>query len=220
MHLMEGYLPVQWCLIWMVISLAVVIYGIRQLSKATKENPETIALCGLSGFLMLILSSIKTPSVTGSCSHACGNGASTVFLGPSTTAVITAVVLLFQALIFAHGGLTTLGANIFSMGIVAPLCGYIVWKKLITATNNTIISVFIVALITDVMTYVTTSLELALAYPGVDIISNFYMFLAIFAVGQIIWIIPDAVVTTLFVFIITKIFHEIEEKQYLTTFKW
>ena len=220
MHLMEGYLPPMWCLLWTVISLAVIIYGIMQLRKTVKDNPEFLALYGLSGVFMLILSFITSPSVTGSCSHPCGNAPSTVFFGPSSTALITAFVLFFQAIIFAHGGITTLGANIFSMGIVAPLCGYVVWKKLITATNNTVISVFIVAFITDVMTYVTTSLELALAYPGTNIMSNFFLFLTIYSVSQVIWLIFDCILTTLFVLLCMAIFKQINEKELLTTFKW
>lgn len=35
-------------------------------------------------------------------------------------AVLGTITLLFQALLLAHGGLTTLGANVFSMAIAAP----------------------------------------------------------------------------------------------------
>lgn len=35
--------------------------------------------------------------------------------------ILGGIVLLFQALLLAHGGLTTLGANTVSMGIVGPL---------------------------------------------------------------------------------------------------
>jgi cobalamin biosynthesis protein CbiM len=37
-------------------------------------------------------------------------------------------VLLFQALLLAHGGLTTLGANGMSMAVIGPVVGYMVWK--------------------------------------------------------------------------------------------
>ncbi|SUH36618.1 cobalamin biosynthesis protein [Salmonella enterica subsp. enterica] len=43
-------------------------------------------------------------------------------------AVLGAVVLLFQALLLAHGGLTTLGANGMSMAVIGPVVGYLVWK--------------------------------------------------------------------------------------------
>ena len=38
------------------------------------------------------------------------------------------IVLLFQALLLAHGGITTLGANAFSMAIVGPWVAWTVWR--------------------------------------------------------------------------------------------
>ena len=38
------------------------------------------------------------------------------------------IVLLFQALLLAHGGITTLGANAFSMAIVGPWVAWGVWR--------------------------------------------------------------------------------------------
>jgi cobalt/nickel transport system permease protein len=127
---MEGYLPPMWCAIWLIISAVVVVYGLMQIKKATAENDDALPLLALSGAFMFILSSLKMPSVSGSCSHPCGNGLGTVFFGPAVTAVLSVIVLLFQAILLAHGGLTTLGANIFSMGIMGPVCGYVVWIAL------------------------------------------------------------------------------------------
>ena len=118
MHIMEGYLPVEWCIVWFIISFIIVAFGIYQIKKIVDENPETKALLAVSGAFMFILSSLKLPSVTGSCSHPCGNGLGAALFGPAVTAVLATIVLLFQAILLAHGGLTTLGANIFSMGIV------------------------------------------------------------------------------------------------------
>ena len=69
---------------------------------------------------VFVLSALKIPSVTGSCSHPTGTGLSASLFGPSVTAVLGTIVLLFQALLLAHGGLTTLGANVFSMAIAGP----------------------------------------------------------------------------------------------------
>jgi cobalt/nickel transport system permease protein len=193
---MEGYLPPMWCLLWTVISLAVIIYGIMQLRKTVKDNPEFLALYGLSGVFMLILSSITSPSVTGSCSHPCGNAPSTVFFGPSSTALITAFVLFFQAIIFAHGGITTLGANIFSMGIVGPFCGYIVWKALRSANISAGVSMFFTAFVADLLTYVTTAVELTLAFPGADPMATLTTFLGVFAVTQIPLAIAEGLLST------------------------
>ena len=75
-------------------------------------------MCGAFAF---VLSALKIPSITGSCSHPTGVGLGAILFGPMTMAVLGLIVLLFQALLLAHGGLTTLGANTFSMAIAGPI---------------------------------------------------------------------------------------------------
>lgn len=113
MHIMEGFLPLQWCLFWYIISFIVVIYGIIKIKKITEESPELKPLLAVSGAFMFILSAIRLPSfVPGSSSHPTGNGLSAVIFGPAVTSVLATIVLIFQALLLAHGGITTLGANV------------------------------------------------------------------------------------------------------------
>jgi cobalt/nickel transport system permease protein len=193
---MEGYLPPMWCAIWLVISAVVVIYGIMQIKKATEENDDALPLLALSGAFMFILSSLKMPSVSGSCSHPCGNGFGTVFFGPAVTAVLSVIVLLFQAILLAHGGLTTIGANIFSMGIVGPFCGYLVWKALRSMNVSAPISMFFTAFVADLLTYITTAVELALAFPGADMGATFATFFGIFAITQIPLAIAEGLLST------------------------
>lgn len=185
MHIMEGYLPFEWCIIWFVISAIVVIYGVMQIKKVTAENDDAVPILALSGAFMFILSSLKMPSVTGSCSHPCGNGLGAAFFGPAVTAVLSVIVLLFQAILLAHGGLTTLGANIFSMGIVGPVCGFAVWKLLQKANISAPINMFFTAFVADIMTYVATAFELSLAFPSPDFATALSTFMGIFAVTQI-----------------------------------
>ena len=113
MHIMEGFLPVEWAIFWWVLALPFIILGIRSITKTIKEHPETKMMLGLSGAFAFVLSALKIPSVTGSCSHPTGVGLGTVLFGPLAMSVVGSIVLLFQALLLAHGGLTTLGANAF-----------------------------------------------------------------------------------------------------------
>ncbi len=145
MHIMEGFLPAEWCAVWFIISIPIVLYGVYQIKKITETTPESKALIAVSGAFMFILSSLKLPSVTGSCSHPTGNGFGAVLFGPAVTAVLASIVLIFQALLLAHGGITTLGANIFSMGIVGPVVAWIVYKALIKADVPSIVGVFFAA---------------------------------------------------------------------------
>ena len=193
---MEGFLPPMWCAIWYVLSGIVVGYGVMQINKLVKEKPEVKPLLAVAGAYMFVLSSLKLPSVTGSCSHPCGNGLSAVLFGVPITAVLATVVLLFQALLLAHGGITTLGANVFSMGIMGPLAGVIVWKLLKGKIDSTWV-VMLAAIAADWVTYVTTSVQLTLAFPGKDPMTTLTTFMTVFAVTQVPLAIAEGLLTAL-----------------------
>src|SRR5512136_584870 len=166
MHIMEGFLPWQWCIVWWLVALPCLAYGIWRLKKVMEADREALPLLGVTGGFIFILSALKLPSVTGSCSHPTGTGLSSICFGPWITSVVCAIVLLFQALFLAHGGLSTLGANVVSMGIIGPFVGYGVYRTLRDTRVNMYLTVFLACAFADLFTYITTSLELALAYPA------------------------------------------------------
>lgn len=195
MHIMEGFLPPVWCAVWFIISIPVVIYGIYQIKKVSERIPESKSLLAVSGAFMFVLSSLKLPSVTGSCSHPTGNGLGAGIFGPAVTAVLAAIVLLFQSLLLAHGGLTTLGANIFSMGIVGPLVAWIVYKGLVKSNVSSTVAMFFAAFLGDLLTYVATSFQLALAFPLPNFTTALTNFLIVFAITQIPLAIAEGILT-------------------------
>jgi cobalt/nickel transport system permease protein len=209
MHIMEGFLPLQWAVFWWIVALPALIFGVYRLQKVISANRDALPLLGVTGGFIFILSSLKLPSVNGSCSHPTGTGLSTICFGPWITSVICTIVLLFQALFLAHGGLSTLGANIVSMGIAGPIAGYAVYRPLRDSRVNMYFTVFLVCALADLFTYVTTSFQLALAYPAnvggaASVASSFILFLGIFAITQVPLAIVEGVVLTLvFKYIVT-----------------
>jgi cobalt/nickel transport system permease protein len=199
MHIMEGFLPWQWCVVWWIIALPCLMLGVWQLKKVMNQDREALPLLGVTGGFIFILSSLKLPSVTGSCSHPTGTGLSAICFGPWVTSVICAIVLLFQSLFLAHGGLSVLGANIVSMGIVGPLVGYAIYKLLKNTSVNIFLTVFLVTALADMCTYIVTSLELALAYPAEvgGFGTSFVMFMVIFAITQIPLAIVEGIILAL-----------------------
>jgi cobalt/nickel transport system permease protein len=199
MHIMEGFLPWQWCVVWWLVALPCLALGVYQLNKILKADREALPLLGVTGGFIFILSSLKLPSVTGSCSHPTGTGISAICFGPWITAVIAAIVLLFQSLFLAHGGLSVLGANIVSMGVVGPVAGWGIYRLLRDTRVSMYLTVFLACAFADLFTYVTTSLELALAYPaevgGAG--SSFAVFMGIFAITQVPLAIVEGIVLVL-----------------------
>ena len=205
MHIMEGFLPLFWCLIWFAVSIPIVAFGIYKLNKLVKEKREILPILAVSGAFIFVLSSLKIPSVTGSCSHPTGTGIGAIMFGPAITAVLSTIVLIFQAVFLAHGGLTTLGANVFSMGIVGPVVSYLIYKAGMKVKLNFYLIVFLATAFGDWATYIVTSTELALAFPAGGVLtfgtflSSLGKFAAIFAITQVpLAIIEGAVSALLF----------------------
>jgi len=198
MHIAEGFLPVQWAMFWWAVSLPFFLVGLRSLTRMTKKNPELKLLLALAGAFTFVLSALKIPSVTGSCSHPTGAGLGTILFGPLTMTVLGSLVLVFQAILLAHGGVTTLGANVFSMAIVGPLVAYVVYNT-VMKTGKQKLTVFLAATLEDLLTYLTTAIQLAFAFPAVQggFIVSFLKFAGIFAVTQLPLAISEGLLTVL-----------------------
>lgn len=200
MHIAEGYLPWQHAVAWGAVSAPFVVHGARALTRQVREHPENTLLLGASGAFSFVLSALKIPSVTGSCSHPTGTGLGAILFRPPVMAVLGTITLLFQALLLAHGGLTTLGANVFSMAIVGPWAGYAAYRLIrgwLPARLDA--AVFAGAFVADLSTYCVTSVQLALAFPDPD--SGFAGALAkfggIFSLTQIPLAISEGLLTVL-----------------------
>ncbi|MDR2699020.1 MAG: energy-coupling factor ABC transporter permease, partial [Candidatus Methanoplasma sp.] len=188
MHIMEGFLPLEWAVFWTIVCVPFLIFGIAAMKKLFAEHPEKKLSLALSGAFIVILSSLKIPSVSGSSSHPTGTGMCVMFSGPTVTAVICTIVLLFQGTFMAHGGFTTLGANVFSMGIAGPFAGYAVYRALRKRNADPTATVFATVFTADFATYLVTSLQLTLIVPFAGasaFVDTYVTFLGIFAVTQL-----------------------------------
>jgi len=169
MHISEGILPVSWAVLWYVLSLPFIYWGIREIKEQSKQMPWFKPYLGLVGAAVFIISCMPVPvPFASTCSHPCGTGLASIFIGPILTILIASIALLIQALFLAHGGLTSLGANVISMGVIGAFVGYGVFKLSMRIKIPWAISVFLAGVFSDWATYGMTSFELAsaLAEPG------------------------------------------------------
>ena len=166
MHIMEGYLPAGYCVAWGAVCLPFLIAGFISLRNKVKENRRNMTLIAMAGAFIFVISSLKIPSATGSCSHMTGTGLGAILFGPAAVSVLGVIVLIFQAVLLGHGGLTTLGANTFSMAAAGPLVSFGLYKLCGKLRVNRRVSVFLAAFMGDLFTYCVTSFQLALAYPS------------------------------------------------------
>lgn len=197
MHIMEGYLQPKFCVLWGIICIPFLIGGFISIKKIIDENRKLLMILVMAGAFAFVLSSLKIPSVTGSSSHPTGTELGAILFGPWVMAILGVIVLLFQAILLAHGGLTTLGANTFSMAIAGPFLAYGIYK--LGEKNNLPknVSVFLAACLGDLFTYVITSFQLALAHPSQinGMAGSFAEFFGIFAITQVPLAIIEGLIT-------------------------
>lgn len=201
MHIMEGYLPPKYCIAWGILCIPFLAAGFLSIKKKLQENRKNITLLAMAGAFIFVISSLKIPSVTGSCSHMTGTGLGAILFGASTVSILGIIVLLFQAILLAHGGLTTLGANTFSMAIAGPLLSFGIYTLCKKLKVNKLVSIFLAAFLGDIFTYCVTSFQLALSYPSPQggVMASVAKFLGVFAPTQLPLAILEGILTVLII---------------------
>lgn len=207
MHIMEGFLPVGHAVGWTLASAPFVAWGVYSTGRRLREQPELRMLWGVAGAFVFVLSALKLPSVTGSSSHPTGTGLGSILFGAAAMAPIGTVVLLFQALLLAHGGLTTLGANVFSMAIVGPLAASAIFRLARDLRLPFPASVFLASSLSDLLTYITASIQLACAFPDPagGFVASFAKFAGVFAVTQLPLAISEGLLTVVVLNALTRL---------------
>jgi cobalt/nickel transport system permease protein len=199
MHIMEGYLSPGWALLWAVITLPFLLVGIKHIRELVRQNGENIVLIAMATAYVFMLSALKIPSLTGSCSHPTGVGLGAILLGPWAMSIIGVIVLLFQAILLAHGGLSTLGANTFSMAIVGPFVAIAVYHLTMRLNGKKAVAIFMAAMLGNLATYCVTAIQLALAWPSLEtgVMGALIEYLSIFAITQIPLALSEGILTVL-----------------------
>jgi cobalt/nickel transport system permease protein len=163
MHIAEGLLPLSHAAGWSVAALPPVVLGLRGL-----EVRERVRL-GMVTALVFAVTLFPVPvPVVGVTSHMCATPVLGILLGPRRVVVPTAVVLLVQALFFAHGGLTTLGANLITLGVVGPWVGFWIARGLFALRVPTLVAVGLACGLADAVVYVVDAGILGAALAGAE----------------------------------------------------
>lgn len=197
MHISEGFLPVAHCIGWAVAAAVPTIISVRAISKDLDQKRENRVLLAASAAFLFTLSSLRMPSITGSSSHPTGTAVGTWLFGPRAMPALALITLVFQALLLAHGGLTTLGANLFSLGIAGPWAMWLLLRLMLKLGCSRDRSIFASTVFGDLATYLTTAVQLGLAYPSPHngFWGSFLKFLGIFMITQIPIAIAEGMLT-------------------------
>lgn len=133
MHIPDGMLPPQVVIAGYAVSGGVLMWSLKQIERSDR-NHEQIPKASLLTAAFFVSSSLHIPIPPASV-HLVLNGLLGAILGYYAFPAII-IGLFFQAVMFQHGGLSTLGINALIMGIPALLAGSIFRSQLTFGLKN------------------------------------------------------------------------------------
>jgi len=128
MHISEGILTGPSFYITTAAGAVALAFGAASMKKFVKEQPSRKPLLGMAGAFIFLVSLVPIPAYMGTCSHPCGTPLAGILLGPGIGIALSALALFMQALLFAHGGFGSLGANVLSLGVTGAVSGYVIFN--------------------------------------------------------------------------------------------
>lgn len=128
MHIPDGFLDARTAVATSVLATAGLGLALRSVRRTVP--PRRIPLIGLAAAFVFAAQMLNFPVAGGTSGHLTGAVLAAVLLGPGAAVLVMSAVLILQCLIFADGGITALGANLFNMALVAPAAGYGVYRLL------------------------------------------------------------------------------------------
>ena len=146
MHVPDGFINAQVSIGSGIVSFATLWAYVKNAKNLVAD--KLIALTGMMSALIFVLQMINFPIAAGTSGHLLGGALAVIVLGPHLGIICISIVVVIQSLLFADGGLSALGINVFNMAIVTSLVGWLVitsWKKLFGEANISIISGSIIA---------------------------------------------------------------------------
>ena len=129
MHLSEGILPIEQSIAWSAAAVPAVLWSIQGEAKARKEDPSSAVL--MAGATSLLFAGTLMPlpvPVVGATSHICLTPLLALIVGVRRVIWPTFLILLLHAMFFAHGGMTTLGVNTLTLGLIGPVFTVLMWN--------------------------------------------------------------------------------------------
>ena len=122
MHIPDGFIDLPTSAAFAAASAAGIGICVRG-ARAQLED-KTAPLAGLTAVFIFAVQMLNFPVAAGTSGHLLGGALAAVLVGPYAASLALTLVLMMQAFLFADGGLTALGLNVFNMSMVGVWVGY------------------------------------------------------------------------------------------------
>ncbi|WP_068157483.1 energy-coupling factor ABC transporter permease [Rhodococcus phenolicus] len=122
MHMSDGLIDAPTSLLFGAVAIGGI--GIALWRARSELDERTAPMAGLVAAFVFALQMVNFPILPGVSGHVLGGALAAILVGPYTGALCISIVLIVQALLFADGGLSALGANITNMALIGVATGY------------------------------------------------------------------------------------------------
>lgn len=166
MHIPDGFLSTPVWLGAAAVSAAAVGLSTHQLGRSKDPEGRQVPLMGVAGAFIFAAQMVNFPIASGTSGHLGGGLLAALLLGPWAGTLVMAAILIVQALLFQDGGITALGANIFNMGVVGSMGGYILFRllqRVLPGRRGAMAGAFLSAWVVVVASASLVAVELALS---------------------------------------------------------
>ncbi len=136
MHIPDGFLDGKTAIASAAIATVGLGIAIRHVQQTF--SARRVPLIGLAAAFIFAAQMLNFPVAGGTSGHVIGAVLAAVILGPSAAVLVMSSVLILQCLMFADGGITALGANVFNMALVAPFTGYTIYRLVCRVLGGTL----------------------------------------------------------------------------------
>jgi len=126
MHAPDGFLEPPVAGATALLAMAILGFALR--SSTNSYDDRSIPLAGVSAAFVFAAQMVNFPVAAGTTGHLMGGALAAILLGPRMGAIVVAIVVAVQALLFADGGLTALGYNTINMAIVPAFGGWAAFR--------------------------------------------------------------------------------------------
>lgn len=124
MHMSDGLVNAPTAAIFGLLAVVGLVVAVRR--ARSDLDDRTAPMAGLVTAFVFAVQMINFPILPGASGHLLGGALVAILVGPWVGAICIAIVLVVQALLFADGGLTTLGTNITNMALISVFAGFAV----------------------------------------------------------------------------------------------
>ncbi len=134
MHIPDGFIDTPVSLVALGASAGAVGYALQ---KTRGQFEDAVApMAGLAAVFIFAAQMVNFPIAAGTSGHLIGGALAAILIGPYAGILAMTVVIALQAIIFADGGITALGLNLFNLSVLSVLAGWVVFRAILRAMPN------------------------------------------------------------------------------------